>query len=317
MDEKAIIEQIADLIAGKFVFPETGEKIAGHLRERIAKDDSYRGLSPAEFAEWVTRELDAIAHDSHLRLDYDPGQAAGGGDTEALKKRHFESARRNNFGFLKVERLAGNIGYLVLREFAPPEVAGDVAAAAMAFMVNTKALIFDIRGNGGGTPEMVQLLISYLVGEEPQPLTGIYSRATDQTEIYETLAEIPGKRMPDVPVYVVVDGETHSAAEAFAYDLQALKRATIVGEHTRGGAHLVDFIPINEMYVLMLPIARAVNLITGGNWQGTGVIPDIKVTDQDPLLVAHRQLLNELLQSAESDEEREFPKTELEALESH
>jgi len=320
MDEKIvyeIVEQIADLISKKYVFPETGEEIAGHVREWIAKDDSYRDHSPADFAEWFTKELDAIAHDSHLRIDYDPKRASGGDDTEELLRRHFGQALRNNFGFLKVERLAGNIGYLQIQEFPPPEPAMTLAAGAMAFVANTQGLIFDIRGHKGGSPEMVQLLISYLVGEEPRPLTGIYSRATGQTETYQTLKEIPGKRMRDVPVYVMVDRQTHSGGEAFAYDLQALKRATIIGTRTRGGAHLVEFIPIKNMYVFILPVARAVNPITGENWQGTGVIPDMEVTDQDPLLVAHRQLLNELLQSAESNEEKEFLKTEMEALESH
>ena len=89
MNEKIIIQQIADLIANKFVFPEVGEEIAARLRERVAEDDSCRNLSPAEFAEWVTKELDAVAHDSHLRLDYDPQQAVGGDDTEELMRRHF------------------------------------------------------------------------------------------------------------------------------------------------------------------------------------------------------------------------------------
>lgn len=319
MDEKIVletVEQIADLISKKYVFPETGEKIAAHVREWIAKDDSYRDHSPADFAEWFTREMGTIAHDSHLRIDYDPKRASGGDDPEELMRRHFEQALRNNFGFLKVERLAGNIGYLQIQEFPPLEPTMTLAAGAMAFVANTQGLIFDIRGHKGGSPEMVQLLISYLVSEEPRPLTGIYSRATGQTETYETLTEIPGKRMTTVPVYVVVDGETHSAAEAFAYDLQALKRGTIVGTPTRGGAHLVEFIPIKNMFVFMLPVARAFNPITNGNWQGTGVIPDIEVADQDPLLVAHRHLLNELLQSAGDEEEQEFLRTEMKILES-
>lgn len=316
MDEttaREMVQQITNLLEEKFVFPDIGKQVADHLRQWL--DEQTPPLSPSELADVINETFSSLTNDSHLRVDYDPKRAGGGDDTEELMRRHFDQALRNNFGFLKVERLAGNIGYLQIQEFPPTEVAKSIAAGAMAFVANTQGLIFDIRGHKGGSPEMVQLLISYLVGEESQPLTGIYSRETDQTESWQTLTDIPGKRMNDVPVYVVVDGETHSAAEAFAYDLQALKRATIIGTRTRGGAHLVEFIPLKNMLVLMLPISRAINPITNGNWQGTGVIPDIEVTDQDPLLVAHRQLLNELLRSAKDEEEREFLQAEMEILE--
>jgi len=307
-----LIQQVVSLLEEKYVFPDVGKRVADHLRQWA--DAKRPPLSPPELADMLNEAFTSLTHDSHLRIDYDPKRAGGGDSTEELMRRHFEQARRNNFGFLKAERLAGNIGYLKIQEFPPAEVAMSIAIGAMAFVANTQGLIFDIRGHKGGSPEMVQLLISYLVGEKPQPLTGIYSRETGQTEAYYTLEEIPGKRMSDVPVYIIVDGVTHSAAEAFAYDLQALKRATIIGTRTRGGAHLVDFIPLQSMYVLMLPIARAINPITNSNWQGTGVIPDIEVTDQDPLLVAHHNMLNELLKSSKDDDEQEFLQTELKTL---
>jgi len=307
-----VVQQVANLLEEKFVFPDVGKQVADHLRQWL--DEKKPFLSPPELADVFNETFTSLTHDSHLRIDYDPKRTSGGDNTEELMRRHFEQALRNNFGFLKVERLAGNIGYLKIQEFSPPEPAMILAAGAMAFAANTQGLIFDIRGHKGGTPEMVQLLISYLVDEKPQPLTGIYSRETGQTETWQTLKEIPGKRMSDVPVYIVVDGQTHSAAEAFAYDLQALKRATIIGTRTRGGAHLVDFIPLQSMYVFMLPVARAINPITNSNWQGTGVIPDIEVTDQDPLLVAHHRMLNELLISAIDEDVKEFLLAEMKTL---
>lgn len=312
MDEKTarvVIQQIADLLEEKYVFPDVGKQVADHLRQRLADGGIVPTLSPPELAEVLTATFSSLTHDSHLRLDHDPARASGGDDIEELMRRHFEGARRNNFGFIKAERLAGNIGYLLIREFPPTEV-------AMAIVANTQALIFDIRGHKGGSPEMIQLLISYLVNEEPRPLTGIYSRATDQIETYQTLTEIPGKRMPEVPVYILVDQQTHSAAEAFAYDLQALKRATIIGTRTRGGAHLVDFIPLKGMFVFMLPIARAINPITNGNWQGTGVIPDVETTPDRALEFAHVQALRELLASANEADEKAFLQAEMETLQS-
>jgi hypothetical protein len=308
-----LLEQIAALLAAKYVLPDTGEQVAGHLRQRLAEGDPLLGLPPVEFADALTQTFFTLTQDSHLRLDYDPEQAAGGGNTEDLMRRHFERARRGNFGFLRAERLAGNVGWLVIRELAPPEVAGEVAAGALAFVANSQALILDLRGNGGGTPEMVQFIISYLV-EAGQPLSGIYARATGATEAFQTLAEIPGKRRPDVPVYVLVDSQTHSAAEALAYDLQALKRATLVGECTRGGAHPVEFIPLQDLFVLMLPVSRAVNPITGANWQGAGVIPDVAVPAEAALSAAHRLALEGLLASAKDDDEKKFLQAELKTL---
>lgn len=311
-----IVEQIAELLSEKYIFPEISLKIADHLRGAIEECAPLLTFPPAEFAAALTQDYLSMAQDTHLQLDYDPDRASGGNNTEELMKRHSEHIRRYNFEFSRVERLAGNIGYLSIHGFPPPEVAGQVAAGAMAFVANTQALIFDIRGNGGGTPEMVQLLISYLVEDVPQPLSGIYYRATGQTRTFQTLPELSGTRMPDVPVYVLVDRQTHSAAEAFAYDLQALKRATIIGERTRGGAHLVDFIPFQNTFVLMLPIARAVNPITGGNWQGSGVSPDIEVPSEGALRVAHERVLHQLLESTADEDEREFLQAEMKILQS-
>jgi len=317
MENKAntdFIDHIADLIAAHFVFPELGGQIADHLRELVTSSAPMLSLPPADFAEALTQEFDMLAHDSHLRLDYAPDQAKFNRNSEELVHHHFVRARRKNFGFMKAERLAGNIGYLALNEFPPRAVAEATAAGTMAFVANTQALIFDLHGNGGGAPDMVQLLISYLVAADPQPLSGIYSRATDSTETWQTLPEIPGKRMADVPVYVLVDRQTHSAAEAFAYDLQALKRATIIGERTRGGAHLVDFFPLAEMFVLMLPVARAVNPITRGNWQGSGVIPDIETLAEEALRVAHHHALQALIDSATDADQEAFLQAELKTL---
>ncbi|MGH9842298.1 MAG: serine hydrolase, partial [Blastocatellia bacterium] len=71
-------------------------------------------------------------------------------------------AAKRNYGFEKVERMSGNIGYLDLRGFEPAGAANETATAAMNFLANTDALIFDLRRNGGGSPEMIAFLSSYL-----------------------------------------------------------------------------------------------------------------------------------------------------------
>ncbi|MCB0035427.1 MAG: S41 family peptidase [Anaerolineales bacterium] len=134
---------------------------------------------------------------------------------------------------------------------------------------------------------------SYLVDEEePVELSGIHGRSGEPLRLF-TLATVSGQRRPETPVYVLVSPTTHSAAEALAYDLQALQRATIVGEPTRGGAHPDRFFVIADQFLLTVPIAQALNPITGTNWEGTGVIPDVQTTAEEALEVAHRLAQNE------------------------
>jgi C-terminal processing protease CtpA/Prc len=153
---------------------------------------------------------------------------------------------------------------------------GDTIAAAMNAIANTDALILDLRHNGGGS-DTVALVASYLF-DERQPLSGIYDRARDELTQGYTQAYVPGKRFgSSKPVYVLISKRTFSAAEALAYDLQALKRATIVGEPSGGGAHPFEYRRIHPHFVLWSVTRRSVNPITKGNWQGTGVQPDVRV----------------------------------------
>ena len=310
-----LIKKLAQLVTNNYVFPEKGKEVGDHLNQKLIEDAPLLTLPPAEFAQTLTETLHTLAQDTHLRLDHDPNSATAGSSTEELMQNHSIQARRSNFGFMKVERLAGNIGYIQILELPPPHVAGKIAAGAMAFLAHMPALIIDLRGNKGGTPQMVQLLISYLVGAESRPLSSIYWRKSDETQRFKTLPEIPGQRMPDIPVYVLVDNQTHSGAEAFAYDLQALKRATIIGEASRGGAHLVDFVPLQNAFVLMLPIARAINPITGSNWEGSGVLPDIDVPAEQALKIAHQHAIQKLLDSTEDADEKAFLEKERSSLE--
>jgi retinol-binding protein 3 len=312
-----ILKQVADLVAECYVFSEQGKHVAELLNQKLTMKALAEKFDPAEFAHALTEYLYAITQDSHLWIKYDPQEAAQSVDQAALRQHHFERAQRSNFGFMQVARLVGNIGLLEIREFPPLAVAGSIAAGAMAVVAHLQALIFDIRQHQGGTPEMIQFLISYLVNVDPQPLSSIYWRAEEKTETWQTLSEIVGQRMPDVPVYVLVSNITHSAAEAFAYDLQALRRATIIGEHSRGGAHLVDFHALENLFILSLPIGRAINPITGNNWHGTGVIPDVVVPAEKALQVAHQQALNHLLERASTDSERQFLQAEMETLKAY
>jgi C-terminal processing protease CtpA/Prc len=200
---------------------------------------------------------------------------------------------RNNCAFEKVERLPSNVGYVKFNGFAPPDVCGPTATAAMNFLGNVDAIIFDLRQNGGGDPAMVALISTYLF-DEPTHLNDLYNRKEDKTTQFWTLPYVPGKRLAGKPVFVLTSKRTFSGAEEFTYNLKNLKRATIVGETTGGGAHPVDGHRLDDHFMIGVPFARAVNPISKTNWEGTGVEPDVKVPADQALDVARKMAEEQL-----------------------
>ena len=146
---------------------------------------------------------------------------------------------------------------------------GPTAIAAMGFLANSDVLIFDLRDNTGDDPGMVSLITSYLF-ERPTHLSDNFDRSTNTTRQSWSLSYVPGKRFPTLPVYVLTSSRTFSGAEEFSYDLQSLKRATIVGEATGGGAHLIRPQRLDDRFFVDMPFARAINPVTKTGWEGTG-----------------------------------------------
>jgi C-terminal processing protease CtpA/Prc len=201
-----------------------------------------------------------------------------------------------NCGFQKVERLDGNVGYLKFDMFADPELCAPTAAAAMNFLAGTRALIVDVRENGGGSPAMVAYVSSYLFDRRTH-LNDLWTRQTGKTEEFWTRDSVAGRRFGgEKPVYVLTSSRTFSGAEEFTYNLKNLKRATIVGETTGGGAHPVAGHRIDDHFVIGVPFARAVNPITHTNWEGVGVEPDIKAPAGDALATALKLLREKIRQ---------------------
>jgi C-terminal processing protease CtpA/Prc len=203
--------------------------------------------------------------------------------------------RLDNFGIRRVERLDGNVGYLDVRRVAVPANAGPAIAAAMELVAGTYALIIDLRHNGGGSPEGVVFWCSYLFDGEPTHFNDIFRADTGETRQYWALPYVPGTRYPDHPVYVLTSGHTFSGGEDFAYTLQALGRAEVIGETTGGGAHPTRPFSISAAVHIGIPFARSVNPVTGTNWQGTGVVPDVAVPEAQARDVAYTRALEKVL----------------------
>ena len=287
-----VVEAFAEAMEEKYVFPDVGKECAALLRQNL-KSGKYDDLDGEALAISVHDELREITKDRHFGIKYNPPTpgASQGPQIGSI-------GGPDNHGFKKVEILTGNIGYLDFRFFDDSEEAMETVDSAMGFLRDSDAVIVDMRHNGGGHPRSVQYICSYFFGEEPVHLNSIYDRTSDSTEEFWTLEDLPGDRFDKVPVYVLTSAMTFSGAEEFSYNLQTRNRATLVGETTGGGAHPVMGIQIGDGFSIGVPFARAINPVTGTNWEGTGVTPDIACTADEALELAQMLVLDELSESA-------------------
>ena len=280
--KQAAVDEIAALFNRNYIFAETAKKVEEALRAKLKAGDFDKLAAAPDFARAVGAVILDVSKDRHTGFAFNPALAEdlrrleGRSEEEAKKvrERQLLESRRDNFGFRKVERLPGNIGYIDFRVFESPVDAGPTAVAAMNFLAYCDAIIVDLRQNGGGEPAQIQLISSYFF-EEPVHLNDLYARASDLTENYWTLPYVPGARASKADVYVLTSARTFSGAEEFSYNLQNLKRATIIGETTGGGAHPTNAMIVRRDFILRVPFARAINPVSKTNWEGTGVKPDI------------------------------------------
>ena len=300
---REIVTKALELLRANYVFPEQAGQAATAIEARLEAGE-YDDLDEITLTERLTRDLQEITGDRHLRVVFGGGpgprrQRIGEPeepkDHEARRLAMRRMGRLDNFGIRQVERLDGNVGYLDVRRVAVPANAGPAIGAAMELVAGTYALIIDLRHNGGGAPEGVVFWCSYLLDERPTHLNDIFHADTGETRQFWALPYVPGTRYLDRPVFVLTSGRTFSGGEDFAYTLQALGRATVVGETTGGGAHPTRGFPISAAVHIGIPFARSVNPVTGTNWQGTGVVPDVPADAERACDVAYARALEEVL----------------------
>jgi C-terminal processing protease CtpA/Prc len=301
-----------------YLFPEIGKEIGVYLQKQL-KEQKYDELSnPKLFAKQITSDLQQINHDKHLSLVFDPqrvkdlrieGSQPSEEELREIEQRRIERRRRNNFGFRKVEILEGNVGCLDLRSFRSTDYAASTALGAMSFLSNSDAIIIDLRDNYGGGASMYLLLISYFFDSETVHLADLVNRRSNSIQQFWTLPYVPGKRLPDVDLFILTSKRTFSAAEEFTYDLQSLERAIVVGEATGGGAHLTTRLVVDDNFYIFIPFAGSRNLITNTNWEGVGIQPNIEVVEADALKTAYLLALKSLIKKTTDEEWKRNLKT--------
>lgn len=300
-DASTLVEAIEEKLTTGYIFPERATQAVTLLRANLAAG-VYETFAGSDLCDRLSADLFETCADKHLRLIWHESAQASQ-DEEHIVAALRERFRLENYGIRRVEQLPGNIGLIEITII--PEVAAAAAtiAAAMQLVQSTYALILDLRGALGGALDGVAFFTSFLFADGEVHLSDLIQggpqRATRQ---YWTASYVPGPRYADRRVYVLTSAKTFSGGEALAYDLQALNRATVVGEVTRGGAHPSVVLSLAEHVELRLPVARSVNPVTGSNWEGVGVQPDIPSPAGNALKVAYHAALKQIADNPEVPE---------------
>ncbi len=285
-----IIEKVSEIFQEYYPLPEVSKKMVDFLKgeNKLGNYNQFDNVN--DFTSQLTKDLRKVSHDDHIRVS--PFQKIPDDLLVETKLGYPE----NNYGFQKVEVLPGNIGYINLTTFNNPKTAGLTAIAAMNFVANSKALIIDLRINGGGDEAMAQLISSYFFDKSTHLSNDFIYKDSIIEQIW-TQEWVPGKRITEEPIYILMSNYSYSSAEAMAYQLQQLKRAKIVGEKTRGGAHGVRYMSFPETHInLKVPYSQEVNPYSKTNYIN-GVIPDIPCNSDQALIVAQIEAAKELLET--------------------
>ncbi|HEY0640170.1 MAG TPA: S41 family peptidase [Pseudonocardiaceae bacterium] len=295
-DWSACLDTLCAQVIEYYVFPDVGEQVAAVLRERQAAG-AYDAITDDEaFAAAVTEDLQSVNGDKHLRLLHSVDPIPEHEDERIHDPDAYRvEAELENGGIAAVRRLDGNVGYLDLRSLHDASVAGGSVVAAMTLVAHTDALIIDLRRNGGGDPHTVAMYCSYLFDDDVH-LNDIYLRPTDATQHFWTMPWLPGPRFGGTkPVHVLTSAYTFSGAEELAYNLRTRERATLIGERTRGGANPGGRYRVAAHLKSAVPSGRAINPVTGTNWEGVGVEPHVEVPAAQAYDVAYRRALEHVL----------------------
>nr|AQQ75162.1 hypothetical protein [uncultured bacterium] len=276
-----VVDSVADAFDSTYVYPDVGKQMAAAVRGKEAGGAYRDAIFGQDLARRLADDLREISHDKHVDVQFSffarPAEPPA-----AQSERESRRLVAVNCGFAKAEHLKPNIGYLKFDVFGDPKVCAPTAAAAMTLLSDAEALILDLRQNAGGAPGMSEFIATYLFDQRTH-LDDMYNRVEDTITESWTLPYVPGRKFLDKPVYVLVSSRTFSAAEALSYELKHLKRATLVGETTLGGAHPTDTRRLDDHFSARVPFARSINPITRTNWEGVGVEPDVKVPAAEAL----------------------------------
>ncbi|HLF34450.1 MAG TPA: S41 family peptidase [Cyclobacteriaceae bacterium] len=318
---KVLIDSLNIALFNNYIFPEKSAEISAHLNKQLEKSVYQKFTDPRKLAEQIQSDINAVHRDGHLRINYNPDLQKellkplveqSGIDSSMLKNQI-----KTNFSFKRVEILGGNIGYVEFTGFSGfVEQAKPTISSAFRFLSNSDAIIIDLRKNGGGSPWMVKHIASYFVIEKTR-LNDIYDRRAGKTGEFWADPEEADNMKLSMPLYILTGKHTFSAAEDFTYAMQVNKRALIVGDTTGGGAHPTGPVSLGQGFVADIPFARSINYITQKDWEGTGVMPDVPVAEDQALIKAQKIIFSERQAKAANEAQKKNFEWFLSALDAH
>jgi retinol-binding protein 3 len=306
-----VVERLAEVFRAEYAITDAGNRVSDTLLARVKRGEYDAPTDGPSLVAALTRHLIELTGDKHLQVFHsavpqawivDPDESRE--DRMRRQEAERRAGRHDNFGVPEVTILPGNVGYLRLTRLPPPEISGETIMAAMAFLANVDALILDLRATGGGHYGTTALLQSYLLGPEPVHLTTIHHRQNNRQEQLWRLSHVPGARLLTQPVYVLTSSRTFSAPEHIAYELQTLGRGTVVGEQIGGGALPGRTFVIDPHFAVWISTGLPISPVTGSNWEGTGVAPDIAVPAELALARAHGEAIRRIAPSIADAHER-------------
>jgi C-terminal processing protease CtpA/Prc len=285
---EALIDGLVELVRDNYLLPERVEAIEARLRNGLEGGD-YRSYSDfPRLCERLTSDLRESSGDQHFGIRPTPVAGTTVAPREGGRERDVgpkAAAPSPPTGLGKIEVLSGNVGYLEVEGFVAPSVGSAAVDDAFRRFAGAAALVVDLRGSQGGQPGMVAYLLSYFFDREPFLFNRLEWPGRGETMEFETVGDLPAPRFANRDVFILTSAHTPSAAEGFSYHMKHLGRATIVGERTAGAAHLSQMFELPGFQVA-IPTGRPISPITGGNWEGVGVVPHHEVPAAEALDLA-------------------------------
>jgi hypothetical protein len=304
-ERNSVIDTLIVKLNALYVYQDVANKMTEAVRKHQQRHDYDTITSREAFAKRLTADLHAVNNDGHLGVEYSPtpiGNESPEAPSEEVSNAFRKKWARNNFNFKKVEILDGNIGLLQLDTFFPADWIRDLAQSSMTFLANSDAIIIDIRKNHGFA-DGGNLVASYFF-KEAVHYNDQYDRDAKTLRQIWTMAVVPGPRLADKDIYILISKDCFSAAEDFAYNMQALGRAKVIGEVTGGGAHPTKPYKIGAHFLAAIPFAYSINPVTQADWEGKGVVPDVKVPADKALLTAQIMAINALIRRIPAENDR-------------
>jgi len=303
----AVVDSLSAKLLELYVYPDIAEQMALKISTRLERGEYASFKTLEDFVAELNRDMLSVFPDGHLQISVMRERRSGSGDDGDWWEEHSKNSCFNNFGFHRLDRLSGNVGYLELTGFDYPDLAGETLVAAMQYLSHTEAIIIDLRQNPGGRGELVQVLLSYFFEDHRVHFLTEQDGVRNIPRQWWTLPFVPGTRMPETPLYILTSANTGSAAEEFAFVLKNLGRATIVGDKTAGAAHKTHIHTYPDLNIeIYMPDGRSFDPVSGKDWEGAGVAPDIPTEPEHALVTAHTMAIETLLKN-ETDENRRFP----------